>query len=96
MLFRGCGGCSGFHFIDYSDYLELNWILQLSIFFWVLLWYIIIQVTIYFVCTCLQDLESDEAKAFTKAAAQNDEIMFGICSDAELMKEFEIEKEGMQ
>ena len=40
-------------------------------------------------------MESDEAKAFTKAAAQNDEIMFGICSDAELMKEFEIEKEGM-
>jgi len=41
------------------------------------------------------DLESDEAKAFTKAAGQNDEIMFGICSDEALMKEFEIVKEGV-
>ncbi|XP_067935867.1 protein disulfide-isomerase-like [Watersipora subatra] len=41
------------------------------------------------------DVESDSAAAFTKAAGLNDEILFGMCSDASLMKEYDIEEEGV-
>lgn len=34
-------------------------------------------------------------KAFNKVAAENDEIMFGICTDEAVKKEYKMEKDGM-
>lgn len=47
------------------------------------------------VCVRAQDVESDGAKAFIKAAEAIDDIPFGITSDDAVFSKFEVTKDGV-
>lgn len=44
---------------------------------------------------CVQDVESDGAKAFLKAAEAIDDIPFGITSEDAVLSKFEVTKDGV-
>ena len=46
-------------------------------------------------CICWQDDKSADAKAYEEAASGIDDIPFGITSDADLFKEYEVESDGI-
>lgn len=46
-------------------------------------------------CVCVQDVESDGAKTFIKAAEAIDDIPLGITSDDSVFSKFEVTKDGV-
>ncbi len=51
--------------------------------------------SIYLFSVSLQDVESEDAKAFVKTAEAVDDIPFGITSDDAVFSKFEVAKDGV-
>ncbi len=67
----------------------------MGVFFFIIIIYLFIYFYFLFFSVSLQDVESEDAKAFIKTAEAVDDIPFGITSDDAAFSKFEVAKDGI-